>query len=172
MEMYDEYATELSEVIDAIVADNAPSGPTAAQEAEVHDLVSQMKLELRGLSDEAAKKAAKAKLAALEARLSDHRRTALMATGPGPSVPTGEKDRFQATEDKLGSQSAAIANAIKIAEETEGVGLEITGELARNREKIEGVQERIKEQNGLTKAADKMIKRMQGRTGFFGFFKS
>ena len=47
-----------------------------------------------------------------------------------------QRDRMLLQNERLQSQNSTIRNAIEMAEETEGVAMEISQELGRHREKI------------------------------------
>lgn len=56
-----------------------------------------------------------------------------------------------------------ILNATRTVAETEEVGLEITAELKRNREKIESAQDRVREFGGVTDTARRLLSSMSKR---------
>eukprot|EP00615_Pteridomonas_danica_P018060 CAMPEP_0114399792 /NCGR_PEP_ID=MMETSP0102-20121206/15889_1 /TAXON_ID=38822 ORGANISM="Pteridomonas danica, Strain PT" /NCGR_SAMPLE_ID=MMETSP0102 /ASSEMBLY_ACC=CAM_ASM_000212 /LENGTH=195 /DNA_ID=CAMNT_0001561799 /DNA_START=23 /DNA_END=606 /DNA_ORIENTATION=- len=78
-----------------------------------------------------------------------------------PSI--GQKDRLISANERLGRGSERIKYALQLTEDTENTALEITDELARNREKIEGVSARVKSVSGLTDQARRVIQGMSKR---------
>lgn len=74
-----------------------------------------------------------------------------------------DRERLMASTDRLEKSSDKIRYAIDTLSETESTALEITSELARNREKIEGVHSRVRAVSGLTDHARRVIHGMSKR---------
>mmetsp|Transcript_7367 Transcript_7367/g.6604 ORF Transcript_7367/g.6604 Transcript_7367/m.6604 type:complete len:214 (+) Transcript_7367:62-703(+) len=74
-----------------------------------------------------------------------------------------QRERLLKTNDKLAIQNELILNATRTVAETEEVGMEITKELARNREKIESSRARAREFSGITDSARRLLSVMQRR---------
>jgi hypothetical protein len=144
--------------------------------SQVDDLVKQMDIEARSSEESGERRALGKKVAAYKKTLASLRRDfdsgndsaqrdSLMG---GRSLldggaASGESNRFLNSQQQLMGQNDTIRRALAVAEETEGVALEITGELARNREKIEGVRDRVHETASLTGKASRLIRSMSRR---------
>jgi vesicle transport through interaction with t-SNAREs protein 1 len=74
-----------------------------------------------------------------------------------------DRELVHDTRDKLAMQNDKIAATMRTVAETEEVGAEIVNELAANREKIESSHAKVKEVQGATDHADKIVKGMQSR---------
>ena len=74
-----------------------------------------------------------------------------------------DRDRIITVNEKLARQNDAIANAQRVVNETEEVGISIVGELRNNREKIESAQVKVKDFDGYTATAAKTVKSMENR---------
>ena len=88
---------------------------------------------------------------------------------------TGEqKGRLENTGDKIGRQNDTLDNARRVMAETEDVALEITEELARNREKIQASRDKVLDVSSMTNQARRLVHSMskretQQRIIMFGF---
>jgi hypothetical protein len=73
------------------------------------------------------------------------------------------REHLLKTNDNLQSQNSTLENAKRIMAETEDVALEITEELARNRETIESTHSRVRGVSSLTNRARRVLVSMQRR---------
>lgn len=99
-------------------------------------------------------------------------RSTLMSGADGPALGKSaeQRQRLLDTNDKLERQNEAILNAQRTVAETEEVGIEITEQLARNREQIQSSRDRLGEFTGITDSARRMISSMQRRSMQSKFF--
>jgi len=74
-----------------------------------------------------------------------------------------QRQRLLDNNDKITRQNEMIQNATRTVNETEEVGLEITQELSRNREKIESSRARAQEFTGITDSARRLLGSMSRR---------
>lgn len=74
-----------------------------------------------------------------------------------------DRQRLLATNEKLSKQDMMIANAQRTIAETEEIGLDITSELARNREKIESSRAKTETLTKDMTYVEKKLKSMQSR---------
>mmetsp|Transcript_44370 Transcript_44370/g.53630 ORF Transcript_44370/g.53630 Transcript_44370/m.53630 type:complete len:220 (+) Transcript_44370:77-736(+) len=144
--------------------------------SQCDDLLKQMTVEARGVDDKDFKnnllkkvRVCKAKLANLRddvnaAKTSMERENLLGADGAsGASSGKGHRERLLQTNEKLESQNETLENARRVMADTEGVALEITSELGRNREKIQSSHDRIRDVSGLTNQARRIVQSMNRR---------
>lgn len=73
------------------------------------------------------------------------------------------RQRLLDTNDKLARQNEVILAASRTVAETEEVGIEITNELIRNREKIQSAHSKTRDFIGITDSARRLITSMQRR---------
>jgi len=136
--------------------------------SQASELIKQMEVEVRSLDASTRKSLTekvtqyKRALASLKTDFNSRRNQAdnssLLGTKSG-----ADRQRLLDTNDKIARQNEMIANASKTVAETEEVGLEITSELARNRQKIESSQAKAGEFTGMTDVARRMLGSMQRR---------
>jgi hypothetical protein len=176
---------ELS-VLKMCTADEGDSTTTIRQLSglisQSNDLVKQMEIEVRStagadkklMSEKVAQfkrslKNLSAEFSAQKTRLS---RSSLMSGADGPALGKSaeQRQRLLETNEKLSRQNEHILNAQRTVAETEEVGIEITEELARNRERIQASRDRVGEFLGLTDNARRMIGSMQRRAMQSRFF--
>ena len=74
-----------------------------------------------------------------------------------------QRARLAESNNRMQKQTEMIRTALQTAEETEGVAVEITGELARNRETIMGIRGHISDTSASLGTARGLITRMQKR---------
>ena len=146
------------------------------------DLVKQMEIEVRSQGG-GAKKELVEKISMYKRSLKKYRgdfatqknrlnRGTLMSGADGPALGKSaeQRQRLLDTNDKLERQNEAILNAQRTVAETEEVGIEITEELSRNRERIQASRDRLGEFTGITDSARRMIGSMQRRSMQSKFF--
>lgn len=144
------------------------------------DLVKQMEIELRssqggeGVKDKIGeyKRALKRFQGDFATQKNRLNRGTLMSGADGPALGKSaeQRQRLLDTNDKLERQNEAILNAQRTVAETEEVGVEITEQLARNREQIQSSRDRLGEFSGITDSARRMISSMQRRNMQSKFF--
>lgn len=74
-----------------------------------------------------------------------------------------DRQRLLNTNEKLNRQNDTILAAQRSVAETEDVAMDITNELARNREKIESSRDKVREFTGMTDTARRLINSMSRR---------
>lgn len=62
------------------------------------------------------------------------------------------------SEDQLGQQNETLARAQRTMAETEEIGMEITGQIVENREKLQSTREKVDELQTLTGRAGELMK--------------
>lgn len=99
---------------------------------------------------------------ALEAKLQAAESKALMGGGATSPLAPGEheKMRTDAAVQRLERSSAALERAKAVVAETEEIGVDITGTLAENREKIESAHDKVRTANQEINKAEKITTRM------------
>ena len=142
-----------------------------------HDLIKQMEIEVRSqewanrksLQERVSeyKRSLKSKQAEFSAEKNRVSKSSLLSGASGNGSDLGksaeQRQRLLNTNDKLFRQNETILNAQRTVAETEEVGIEITDELARNRERIQASRDRVSEFVGISDSARRMIGSMQRR---------
>ena len=149
--------------------------------SQCDDLLKQMSVEARGIDDADTKAKCLSKVRQCKSSLSDLRseyetentkfeRSALGLGGSsgrggrrGGGLSDEQRDRLLNTNDQIASQNRTLDNARRIMADTEETAMEITSELARNREKIESAHGRVREVSGLTNRARRIVQSMSRR---------
>jgi Vesicle transport v-SNARE protein N-terminus len=131
-------------------------------QAVLEDLLKQMSLEARGVSDATQRQQLQDRLnrskASVASRKHDLDLSALMSSSGDPVL---QKERI--VQDKIAQQNAAILAAHKSVAESEEVGADIVFELGRNREKIATTQAKAGELKGEIDHATARLKSMENR---------
>ena len=187
-ERYDEEFLSLSEQVRRSLAaldDDVGNGISTSTESDLKmasnllsqcdDLLKQMGLEARGVDDATAKRDLLAKVRTCKTKLSslradydsirekvDRSNLGLETRSPGSSG-SGHRERLLQTNDMVSAQNDTLENARRVMADTEGVALEITDELSRNREKIESAHSRVRDVSGLTNRARRIVQSMNRR---------
>jgi len=148
---------------------------------QAKDLIQQMSIEARGmtndrdLKDECLKKVriCKANLSNLEDDIkslhSQLDRVALLNNpsssqkGGGGGLSSDHRERLLQTNESLQNQNSTLENARRVMAETEDVAMDITQELARNRETMESARGRVRNVSGLTNRARRVLVSMRRR---------
>lgn len=136
--------------------------------SQAQDVLKQMEVEARG-SDAATRKVLGEKVSISKKALSNSKidfermkekleRSSLIGSRSG-----SDRQRFMDTQDKLERQNDMIDNARRTVAETEEVGLEITSELSRNREKIDSSREQVYDFSVVTDGARRILSSMNSR---------
>jgi vesicle transport through interaction with t-SNAREs protein 1 len=135
---------------------------------QAHDLIKQMNLEVRS-HDAATRKVLMEKvnhyqqsLGSLKADFSRAKEVSSRSSLIGDRS-AGDRQRLLDTNDKLDRQNEMILNAQRTVAETEEVGIEITTELARNRETIERAHGKVRDFGGVTDGARRILTSMARR---------
>mmetsp|Transcript_22448 Transcript_22448/g.48759 ORF Transcript_22448/g.48759 Transcript_22448/m.48759 type:complete len:225 (-) Transcript_22448:224-898(-) len=148
--------------------------------SQCDDLLKQMTVEARGVDDADAKTSCLAKARQCKATLlglkaeydaenTKFERSALglggsaSGRGRGGGLSGEQRDRLLRTNDQISSQNQTLENARRIMSDTEETAMEITSELARNREKIESAHGRVRDVSGLTNRARRIVQSMSRR---------
>lgn len=138
--------------------------------SQSNDLIKQMELEARS-NDQATRKVLNEKVnlykkSSLSVK-QDFNKTKLQVEKDellhNNSKTCEQRQRLMDTNDRMSRQDEMISNAHRTVNETEEVGMEITAELARNREKIESSRAKANEFAGITDSARRMIGSMGRR---------
>ena len=152
--MFDAYEAEVQALLREAVSN--------ANQAAMEDLLKQMSLETRSVSDAAQRQQLQDRLnrykATVASRKQDLDRSALMSSSGDPVL---QKERI--VQDKIAQQNAAILAAHKSVAESEEVGADIVFELGRNREKIATTQAKAGELKGEIDHATARLKSMENR---------
>jgi len=146
--------------------------------AQCDDLIKQMSVEARGSNDKELKKEYLQKVRVCKARYANLKddvasaqneldRSSLLSSSSkrnvGDGNENGAKARLLSTNEQLAAQNDTLDRARRVMAETEGVALEITDELGRNREKIASAHSRVRDVSGLTNRARRILRNMQRR---------
>ena len=184
--MFQQYETELSEVLGEITAklealDGGVASPMHAAGAidacdallkQASDLSKQLDVEVRSAAPN-AKRTFQERQAPLKQRLKDARaafenakeranREAVLGTGVGDAS-ASSRGRLVDAQTRASRQTDMIKGALEIAHETEQVAVDITSELDRNRETITNIRGHIADTGGSLGAARGLIASMQKR---------
>lgn len=164
------YQQEFKALVDQInvgMEDQPPSDYTENLLRQAEDLVKQMAVEARSVSDPnlkrrllATTKEAKNEHTQLTQAMERHR---LLSSASQRSGNGKERLLMQQNEDMLANQNETLERARRTMQETESVALEITEELGHNREKLQTAHGRIREVSGLTGRATSILNSMSRR---------
>ena len=172
-ERYDEeYKSLKKQVQDSLVQDEFEDeevpGHTSNLLSQCDELLQQMALEARSVEDSSLKRELLAQVRTYKAECQklkeDYNKYVLLAgrNSNGRSA-NNHRERLLKQQDMLLNQNSQLENARKVLEETEQVALEITGELAHNRETIESAHGRVRSVAGLTGRARRILSTMGQR---------
>jgi hypothetical protein len=139
--------------------------------SQCDDLLKQMAIEARGVEDASSKRdllakvrVCKSQLAALrteyDTALTRNQKESLFSNGNNSN---SHKERLLDNEKQMEQQSETLERAKTVMADTEGIALEITSELSRNREVMETSHGRIKQVSGLTNRARRLLQNMNRR---------
>jgi len=162
--------------------DEEMTGHTSSLLSQCDELLQQMALEARSVEDSSLKRELLTQVRTYKAewqKLKDDYNKIVLLGGRnnqgGDQSANGHRERLLKQQDMLLNQNNTLENARKILEETEQVALEITGELAHNRETIESAHGRVRSVAGLTGRAKRILSSMgqrqaQQRMIMYGLF--
>jgi hypothetical protein len=169
---FERYDSEFSSLMDQVrtsLDQNPPGSLTRNLLQQCDDLIQQMALEARGVSDAAAKRellqlVRTYKSEWQQAREQSDKQGLLQgAAGNGLNDTSNSRNYLQKNEDSLHSQNDTLERARRTMQETEQVALEITEELGNNREKLMSAHGRVKEVGGMTGRAKRILASMSQR---------
>lgn len=83
--------------------------------------------------------------------------------GGGGGLSSDHRERLLQTNESLQNQNSTLENARRVMAETEDVAMDITQELARNRETMESARGRVRNVSGLTNRARRVLVSMRRR---------
>jgi hypothetical protein len=132
------------------------------------DLIKQMEMEVRS-QEPAAKKALLERVARHRQGLASHRTDFARANEQSQrssllgAKSIEQRERFVDVNDKLLQQNDKIASAQRTVADVAQVGEDITSELKKNREAIQGTQAKVEEFAGITDGARRLVKGMENR---------
>mmetsp|Transcript_52268 Transcript_52268/g.79354 ORF Transcript_52268/g.79354 Transcript_52268/m.79354 type:complete len:203 (-) Transcript_52268:48-656(-) len=139
---------------------------TGALLSQCDELLQQMALEARSVSDNTLKRELLAQVRNCKAELQsfkdEHNKQSLMSNAKSGSS-SGHRERLLQQQDMLRNQNSQLENARKTLEETEQVALEIGSELANNRNTIESAHGRVRQVSSLTGRARRIVASMNQR---------
>jgi len=170
-ERYDDEFSSLIEQIESSLDEEPPNQYTHNLLQQCDDLIKQMALEARSVSDASLKRDLLAKVRTCKSKYQtlqqQSERQGLLGNtdSSSPSGGGGEKERYQLqkSEDMLLNQNETLERAHRSMQETEAVALEITEELGQNREKLVSTHGRVREMSGLTGRARNILYSMNRR---------
>jgi len=135
--------------------------------SQCEELLQQMALEARSVSDASLKRELLAQVRTYKSEWQklkdDYNKKALLAGANGSGSANIHRDRLLKQQDMLLNQNSQLENARKVLEETEQVALEIGAELSHNRETIESAHGRVRSVAGLTGRARRVLSSMSQR---------
>jgi vesicle transport through interaction with t-SNAREs protein 1 len=171
-ERYDEEYKSLKKRVQDLLHDEFEDeevpGHTTNLLSQCEELLQQMALEARSVEDSSLKRELLGQVRTYKAECQklkdDYNKSVLLAgrSNNGQSA-NNHRERLLKQQDMLLNQNSQLENARKVLEETEQVALEITGELAHNRETIESAHGRVRSVAGLTGRARRILSSMGQR---------
>jgi predicted RND superfamily exporter protein len=168
-ERYDDEFSSIMEQIRTSLAQQPPSTLTRNLLKQCDDLIQQMALEARSVSDAAVKRTLLQKVRTYKtewqtvSEQSEKQGLLEGAAGTGGGDNSNSRQYLQKNEDTLHSQNDTLERARRTMQETEQVALEITEELGNNREKLMSAHGRVKEVGGMTGRARRILFAMSKR---------
>jgi len=163
---YDDEFSELLKQIERSLEEDPPSVYAENLFQQADDLIKQMALEARSVSDATLKRELLGKVRTLKSQLaslqSQSEKTSLFNSSISKKNDR-EKLLLQQNEDMLANQNETLERARRTMQETESVALEITEELGNNREKLVSAHGRVREVSGLTGRARRILTSMNQR---------
>lgn len=146
--------------------DEEVSGHTSSLLGQCDELLKQMALEARSVENSSLKRELLAQVRSYKTewqKLKDDYNKKVLLAGSSGRAGNNHRERLLQQQDMLLNQNSQLENARKVLEETEQVALEITGELANNRETIESAHGRVRSIAGLTGRARRILSSMSQR---------
>jgi hypothetical protein len=167
-ERYDDEFSSLMDQIRTSLAQHPPGTLTRNLLQQCDDLIQQMALEARSVSDAAVKRTLLQKVRTYKtewqtvSEQSEKQGLLEGAAGNGGDN-SNSRQYLQKNEDTLHHQNDTLERARRTMQETEQVALEITEELGNNREKLMSAHGRVKEVGGMTGRARRILYAMSQR---------
>jgi hypothetical protein len=169
-ERYDDEFSSLMDQIRTSLAQHPPGTLTRNLLQQCDDLIQQMALEARSVSDSNVKRTLLQKVRTYKSEWqtvseqSEKQSLLEGAAGSGGNGSNGSGRQYlQKNEDTLHQQNDTLERARRTMQETEQVALEITEELGNNREKLMSAHGRVKEVGGMTGRARRILYAMSQR---------
>lgn len=170
-ERYDDEFSLLLQQIEKSLNEDPPSIYSLNLFQQAEDLLKQMALEARSVSDATTKRELLGQVRTLKSQLQTYQTQAdknnLLSTSSRNGQLTSAADKqkllMQKNEDMLLNQNDTLERARRTMQETETVALEITEELGNNRETLMSAHARVREVGGLTGRAKKILQSMNQR---------
>jgi hypothetical protein len=165
-ERYDDEFQTLKHQIETSLSDDPRSQFTTNRLQQCEDLVKQMALEARSVSDSSLKRDLLAKQRTYktqyQALQQQYEREGLLGQN-GASDNAQNERLLKSNQASLAMQNETLERARRTMQETEAVALEITEELGHNRETLQSAHGRIREVGGLTGRAKRVLTQMNQR---------
>jgi predicted RND superfamily exporter protein len=167
-ERYDDEFSSIMEQIRTSLAQQPPGPHTRNLLQQCDDLIQQMALEARSVSDAALKRTLLQKVRTYKSEWQtvseqSEKQGLLEGAATGGGSNSNSRQYLQKNEDTLHSQNDTLERARRTMQETEQVALEITEELGNNREKLMSAHGRVKEVGGMTGRARRILYAMSQR---------
>lgn len=173
-ERYDEEFSSLLKQVQDALDEEPPSQYTQNLLQQCDDLLKQMALEARSVESGGDRKRmlldkVRACKSQYQAVLQQSERQGLLGSNGSGSMKGNDPQSKQArrmmqdNEDMLATQNDRLERARRTMQETESVALEITEELGQNREKLLSAHGRVREVQGLTGRARRILNSMNQR---------
>jgi predicted RND superfamily exporter protein len=167
-ERYDDEFSSIMEQIRTSLAQQPPGPHTRNLLQQCDDLIQQMALEARSVSDAALKRTLLQKVRTYKSEWQtvseqSEKQGLLDGAATGGGANSNSRQYLQKNEDTLHSQNDTLERARRTMQETEQVALEITEELGNNREKLMSAHGRVKEVGGMTGRARRILYAMSQR---------
>lgn len=166
-DQYDEEFGNICQQVQKSLAEEPPSQYTSNLLQQCDDLVQQMELEARTVPDATLKRSLIQKVRSCKQEYqrlrAESERQGLLGGRGGAGGGEDERFMLQKNEDMLGAQNDTLERARRTMQETEAVALEITEELGQNREKLISAHGRVREVQGLTGRARRILTSMSQR---------
>ena len=176
-ERYDDEFQSLMQQIKSSLLDDDKIDFTSSLLTQCDDLLKQMSVEARGVDDPTVKRDLLANVRQCKTVLSavrdefkakkgaQERANLLIHAGNSNHNESrnASKERLLQAQNQLEQQNDTLDRARRVMADTEEVGMEITSELARNRETLETAHGRVREVSGLTNRARRLLQNMNRR---------
>jgi vesicle transport through interaction with t-SNAREs protein 1 len=163
-ERYDDEFSSLIRQIETSLNEEPPNQYTRNLLQQCDDLIKQMALEARSVSNANLKRELLAKVRTCKSQFQSlQQQSERQGLLSNTSTVNGQKERLLRNEDSLMRQNETLDRARRTMQDTESVALEITEELGQNREKLQSAHGRIREVGGLTGRATRVLYSMNQR---------
>lgn len=163
-ETFQRYDTEFQSLLAQIETSLKEDPPSAYSDnlfRQADDLVKQMALEARSVSDQTLKQELLTKVRNLKQQLAKLQQERQSQDLFGNN--DANDGLLRHTEDMLAAQNDTLERARRTMQDTETVALEITEELGHNREKLMSAHGRVREVSGMTGRARRLLNTMSQR---------